>query len=368
MLGLSPAPYQWKERTNNVVANTSIEQLSPFNKVKLFAKSGANIRGAPAVAPLLDPVVNSLGYHYVLQGPELIPLLLVRTTDKTIGAPEVVAGAVKMGEGYVIFAPDGRSPKYYRALEQSPSLLRTPKSEFPEWIDRFLTNTEKAAFDGVTVRKAELGRLEAELSKLDSVIDAARQLKQLFVGTGTSFEDAVAAALSELGFPVTKGPHPRADLLVTDGHRVAAIEAKGVEGAAREEYVRQVMMWMPEVDAALAAAETDGDQLLQDYRRQLANLNLSDRDASQDCKGVLVLGTFRRTPLDQRTLPDFPENVKGVMVRQDICALTGLQLFTLLELAHSDVSLKEQVKWALFTTRGVLELNLDWKQVLEEST
>ena len=124
---------------------------------------------------------------------------------------------------------------------------------------------------------------------------------------------------------------------------------------------------MPEVDAALATETepTGNDLVLEDYRRQLAILNLGGRDQDQDCKGILVLGTFRLIPLDQRTQPDFPENVKGVLVRQDISALTGIQLFSLLMLARSDDALKEQVRHALVNTRGVLEMGSDWAQALE---
>jgi hypothetical protein len=272
----------------------------------------------------------------------------------------------RCGEGFVIFAPDGRTHAYWNALAQLPSVLRTSKAEFPSWVDRFRTSWEKAAFSGVAARKAELEKLQAELARLEGEIDEARQLKQLFVGTGAPFETAVAAALTELGLQVIKGPHPRADLLATNGQRIAAIEAKGVEGAAKEEYVRQVRMWMPEVDAALVETEpAENDLVLEDYRRQLANLNLSDLDKDQDCKGILVLGTFRLTPLNQRTQPDFPENVKAVLVRQDICALTGIQLFVLVVLARSDDAQKEQARRALFNTRGVLEMGLDWTQALE---
>jgi hypothetical protein len=240
-------------------------------------------------------------------------------------------------------------------------------AEFPSWVDRFRTSWEAGAFNGVSARQAELERLQTELAELDGAIDDARQLKQLFVGTGTPFQTAVASALVELGLQVVNGPNPRADLLATNGVRIAAIETKGVEGVAREEYVRQVMMWMPEVDAALATEmeHAENDQVLEDYKQQLAGLNLSARKKDQDCKGILVLGTLRLTPLDQRTQPSFPENVKTVLVRQDICALTGLQLFILVTLARSDPALKDQFQQALFDTRGVLELGLDWSQALE---
>jgi len=365
VLGLSPAPYWFNQ--GNDTSETAIEQLPPFNKVKLTAKSGASIRCSPAVASALDPLVRWIKYDFVLEGPNLIPLLFVRTTQNTVDRPDMVAGAIELGKGFVIFAPDGRQNVYWRALYGLPALLRSSNAEFPSWTDRFHTGWEKVAFSGVATRKAELDRLKTELAELVGEIDQARKLKMLFVGTGASFEAAVAAALVELGLQVVKGPHPRADLLATNGKRIAAIEAKGVDGGAREEYVRQVMMWMPEVDAALAMTteSAENDPVLDDYRRQLTNLNLNDRDPDQDCKGILVLGTFRSAPLDQRTQADFPENVKAVLARQDICALTGIQLFVLVVLARSDEAIRKQVRQALFNTRGVLEMGLDWTRALE---
>jgi hypothetical protein len=369
VLGLTPSDYHWQEPRGQA-HKMSIENFPPFSNVKLTAKSGMSTRSAPAFASLLDPLVGSIDYQYVLKGPKLIPLIFVRTTVKTSGPPDVIAAAVQLGAGFVIFTPDSRGDAYWKAMMQLPSLLRAPTLEFPPWVDTFLTASEKAAFEGRAARKREHEELQLELSRLDQELDAARQLKQLFVGTGTPFEDAVAAALTELGLRVVKGPHPRADLLATDGKRIAAIEAKGVEGTAREEYIRQVMMWMPEVDASLGTDSdaAERDPVLEAYSQQLAQLNLSDRDKSQDCKGILVLGTFRLTPLDQRTQPDFPDNVQLVMGRQDICALSGLQLFSLVVLARSDDKLKAQFREALFASRGMLPLGLDWKQALSLSS
>lgn len=368
VLDLRPASYYWTE--SGRATNTAIERLPPFNAIKLTPKSGSSIRCAPAVASVLDPFIASTQYEFVLQGDNLIPLLYARTSKKAVGPPDIVAGALQLGEGLVIFAPPEKvdATAYCKALEQLPSLLRASKPEFPPWVDRFRTSWEAAAFNSMAAQKAELGRLQAELSRLEEQIDEARQLKQLLVGTGDAFEAAAATALSELGLETVKGPYPRADLLASNGRRVAAVEAKGVEGAAKEEYVRQVMMWMPEVDAALAMGTEGGDDpVLTAYREQLAKLDLTDRDHDQDCKGILVLGTFRKTPLDQRTQQDFPENVKGVLVRQDICALTGLQLFVLSVLARSDETFKSQARDALFNTRGVLELGGDWGQALERA-
>jgi hypothetical protein len=367
VVGLTPRRYHWVGNGGALVEG-AIEALPPFNKIKLTAKSGKSIRCAPQAAALLEPFTSAIGYEFILEGADLIPFLFVRPTQRTPGRPDIIAGMVQLGEGFVIFTPNisANTEEYRTALEQLPQLFRAQKSEFPTWIDNFRTKGEEATFAQMTVRRAELETLQTEIAALDVKIDEERQLKQLFVGTGPSFENAVAEALSELGLQVTKGPHPRADLLVTNGQRIAAVEAKGIEGSAKEEYVRQVMMWMPEVDAAIGATKPiDDDAVLEGYRQQLGVLDLRGRDESEDCKGILVLGTFRLIPPDQRTQPDFPENVKAVLVRREICALSGIQLFVLVVLARSDAELKARIQEALFNTRGVFELGRDWKSALK---
>jgi hypothetical protein len=308
-----------------------------------------------------------MSYRVVLDGPSLNPLLTVRTTQKTTGRPDVVAGFVRVGDGLIIYVPDAQGPgqPYWRALEALPTKLRdVSKSRIPAWTDGFRTKWEADAFDAVGTRKAEVALLTKQIEGFEAQIDSERSLKRLFVGSGTEFEQAVADALRELGLQVVNGPHPRADLLCTNGRRVAAVEAKGVDGGAKEEYVRQVMMWMPEVDAARFLKSSGTDPQLDGYVQRLEKLDLSAIDEGTDCKGILVLGTFRQLPLDQRPQPDFSDNPVAVMVRQDICALTGLQLFGLVMEVREDPTRKETIASALFETRGVLDLCRDWRQYL----
>jgi hypothetical protein len=367
VLDLHPTPFQFVQ--SNRPVSESIENFQPFNKVQLTAESGSSIQTAPGkdAVDILAAFVNSIPYRTVMKGAGLIPLLTVRATSKTVGPPDIVAGYITVGDGLVIFAPrhGAVGQPYWLALEQLPFLLLRASPDVPPWVDNFQTVEETAAFAGVTARRREVERLDAEIANLELNIAVARELKHLFVGSGSSFEDAVANAIRELGLEVVAGPHPRADLLATDGVRIAAVEAKGVEGAAREEYVRQVMMWMPEVDAALSIpSEGSGDPVLAQYREQLDKLNLERIDRNADCKGILVLGTFRLLPLDQRTQSDFA-NVVQVLTRQDICALTGLQLYCLVLMARSDPANKEKIRSALFETRGVLDMARNWRDLLK---
>lgn len=174
-------------------------------------------------------------------------------------------------------------------------------------------------------------------------------------------------ALSELGFQVVAGPHPRADILAFDGNRVAAVEAKGIEGAAREEHARQVLVWCKEVDFALSTPldEAASDQVIGDYKAKLSELDLIGRDESFDCKGILVLGTFRSQPLPDRAEYGFGENVEMLLKREDACAMTGLQLYCLIITARAEPEKRESIRAAIMQARGVLEAANDWRQILQ---
>jgi hypothetical protein len=93
---------------------------------------------------------------------------------------------------------------------------------------------------------------------------------------GDSFKIAVAAALSELGLRVVDGPHPRADLLVSDGTRLGAVEAKGLEGSARENNLRQAERWTAEVRSAVSSTpeRRAADPDLPRYAEQIEKLGI----------------------------------------------------------------------------------------------
>jgi hypothetical protein len=86
---------------------------------------------------------------------------------------------------------------------------------------------------------------------------------------------------------------------------------------------------------------------------------------ANDCKGILVIGTFRKTPLEARDpQQDFPEPVLRLIEREEICALTGLQLLGMVLECRSDPSQKGAVRNEILSTCGVLTRGRDWKTFL----
>jgi hypothetical protein len=76
--------------------------------------------------------------------------------------------------------------------------------------------------------------------------------------------------------------------LGSDGLRYAAIEAKGLEGSCREAHLREVSVWMAEVDLAVSmtAEERGPDQ--KSYLGRLKELPMSTDGPERACKGSLA--------------------------------------------------------------------------------
>jgi hypothetical protein len=108
------------------------------------------------------------------------------------------------------------------------------------------------------------------------------------------------------------------------------------------------------------------DPDLRRYAEQLNKLGLPFADVAEDCKPLIVIGTFRTTPLIERSEPDFPEPVTRLLTRSKACAMTGVQLFTLVTQAREKPELKDEIVNEIVNTCGVLARGKDWSQYVEK--
>ena len=291
------------------------------------------------------------------------------------GPTQLIAGYFRLGTGLIIFVPafghddTDKMQSYALALLSLGGTLVPPaSSEKPDWVDQLWTSDEASAYDVIRKAKAEIAARKTEVALQESKIANEAALKELFFSTGDGFHRAVASAFDELGIKVVNGPHPRADIIGFDGTTMTAIEAKGIEGAARERDLRQVDTWKAETQLTLAstASERKEHRMLSDYATQIEKLGVSIGDGIEiDCKGIMVIGTFRSTALPDRIeKDDFPIPVLNKIRLSRVCALSGLQLYNLVMLARSDPSKKETIRKSLFETEGVLPIGNGWQTYL----
>lgn len=367
LVGHTPVPYRYKAHPSSI--HSALERYAPLDEVSFRIAAGTRVEycGPSSVADLFTKHLQVLRYDVILGGANLTPLLRVALGSP--GATQIVGGYRRFGDGLIVYLPPsgGNSSQwaaYINDASKLPDALVSQPSELPVWIDHYQTTNDKEAFAKIGDLTDQVTDLQNQIEAQQGVVQNSRDLKRLIFDTGSSFANAVAAALTELELQVVDGPHPRADLLASNGVRFAAVEAKGVEGPTRERDIRQTVQWMAEVDSALATNSEDADPDLSRYVEQLGKLEVN-RDGS-DCKGLLVMGTFRKTPLAERTQSSFPEPVTRVLERADVCALTGLQLFGLVVQSRDDPSLKPTILKELFETRGVLQRTLDWNEFLRD--
>lgn len=229
----------------------------------------------------------------------------------------------------------------------------------PDWVSRFQTPDEVAVLQKIAKLETEIRELKKRIELEQQLISQSEELKQLVAGSGVDFRTAVAAALKELGLQVVEGPHSRADLLATNGKRLFAIETNALDGCARESNVTQASRWAADVDSTLWLAADERDSDLLGYAEQIAKLNFETQD-DPNCKGIAVIGTFRKIPLDQRTEEDFPDPVMRMLNRSKVCAMTGLELLGVCLRSRQHAELRSAFQEALFTTDGVLEMSNGW--------
>jgi len=348
---------------------SDLSTQEPFRGINFQTAGGTRIEvcGPQSARELLAELSKDMAYDYVLSGGQLNPLLRVRTANKD-GPIQMVAGIRTLDVGHIIYLPRLKGyptdwTKALAAIQRLPAVLtRREPDELPEWVNDFHSEPERDATASIRSLQAEVACIEDEISRHNLVLNDAASLKQLIAGSGQAFADAAATALRELGFRVVEGQHPRADLVVSDGRRIAAVEVKGVGGPIAENYLRQLRAWMTEIDHILSLPPEERSYEQMDYAATIEKLETPVADL--DCKGLLIVGTFRKTPLDQRSEPDLPDAAQRRLGGTDICILTGQQLMGLVLAARRDPQIKPVLVRDIMSAQGRLDRALDWKEFL----
>lgn len=365
-----PATMVWQ----NILGNRGEYQLDArllIDGLQLHAISGTRVEyvGLEGAEPYFINCRDLFRYEVVLEGGSISPLLVASRASK--GPRQIVAGCKKIGKGIVILvppAPEVRPPSalYENFAGLGQALLAEGRAELPDWAVNYQIDFERAAREKIAQYRIDIAGLEKMINEQELVVAEASCLKGLFAGTGETFVSAVRSALIRLGLIVVDGPHPRADLLAFDGKRILAIEVKGLEKASKEGNLRQVAMWLAEVQAAVCGdPELVDDPVIDAYIARLRELGVPlDAETSVTCHGLMVIGTFRQTPLSERKGPDFPEPVPTAISRTDVCAMTGLQLMGLVLRSRDQPAERARIVELLFSTRGVLNEQSDWTTFL----
>lgn len=305
------------------------ENLEPYKGQRVRACGG-----------LLKEWEENIHYKFRILDADATPLLEVATAKSQ---DQHLVGAVRrIGNGHVVLTPpplfapgeESRVADYYTYLSSVPALLKRASDDLPNWVNEYCTEDESRVHETIDELDAKIAELNYNIEQCREQLAEFRRAKRLFADYDNGFREAVAEALAVLGFNVVEGPEHHADLVAYDGDVLIAIEVKGLEASAKPNDVSQATRWKADVACALDMDDDDlkADAVMAQYREILGNLGIDTTGLNElpDCKSMIVIGTFRKTPLSDR-IPkhDFPDQVVRVCKRTNTCALTGLELFGL---------------------------------------
>ena len=210
----------------------------------------------------------------------------------------------------------------------------------PGWAQSYRTQEQRDAQARVVAQQQAVEAARAELSKAESDVAELEAPDQLYLGSGRALELEVRAVLELLGGTVTEPEPGRDDWRVSFPEGDAVVEVKGVGKSAAEKHAAQLEKWV-------ASAITD------------------DGKAP---KGILVVNTWRGTPLDRRTEADFPDQMLPYCKAREHCLVTGLQLFAIRSEVTADPDTAKKWREKLLNTKGKIMGVKRWTSVLKQDT
>lgn len=340
-----------RNRTTTIhVDRFDLWSAMPVGKLTLERASGSRVAlvGEGPVTGLLRKYANFLGYEAVMKTAPGSVIAKVQGTDRVVGS----VTSTKAG-GHLLLLPamnwlvdgvDGdddwtpEAEQFQEDLLANLGLLSDRGSRVrPTWANQYSTTKQRQLRTTIVAQQTQIEEARAKFTELQSERERAEAPDQLFLGSGRALELEVAEVFKLLGGTLTEPDPGRDDWKVTFPEGACVVEVKGVKKSAAEKHAAQLEKWV-----AAAYEET-----------------------SQMPKGILVVNTWRETPLTGRTGDDFPSQMLPYSEGRGHCLVTGLQFFVIR--ADLEKNPKRAAHWrkVLMEAKGTIETG-DWRTILEE--
>lgn len=353
-----------------------------LNSADPTAISGKSLTivGPKTTSSCLESMNVDLAYTALIKSDKIKPLLKVPNSG------DVAGGYIntKWG-GCIIFLPPSmewhdrsgaaaRSNFLTHAL-QLPDLLREAEgaiTDLPPWAIGYRLPIEHEARQRIDGYEKTIAERQAAIETERQSITAIEPRKRLFTGTATPFEEAVRDAFEALGIKARLGPKSHCDVIGLYNGVILAAEVKGLKRGAKPGNPNQCLRWTNVIRAALSQPPEDRDETVQKYADILADLGVllpqsEDELTDMPVKGLVIINAHFDKPLIDRDItsePAFNDQVEKIVIREKICAVTGLQLLGMVLAAEADKDKKAPIAQSLINTVGVHTEFTDWRQFL----
>ncbi|WP_277506364.1 MULTISPECIES: hypothetical protein [unclassified Paenibacillus] len=286
-------------------------------------------------------------YYANIRLPEGRPFLYIKDTDAVVGT------YTNYSNGKIVFIPNiidsyGRMRDHDKSYAESifiDSIYRINSDlnkdieveELPEWSRNYFLPNEREEYARLSEIQKQIDLLNTQIDEQVKTIKALEKYKVLFTGTGKPLEQIVKELLIELGFEVTEGLPGRDDLILKYNDKVAVVEVKGVGKSAAEKHAAQLEKWVS------GYIEKFGIRP----------------------KGILIVNSFCKLPLLERTEDTFPNQMLVYSERREHALINTLQLLGAYIDVQKNPDIREQVIEEIFNTIGKLVSYTDWLGFIE---
>ncbi|MEK5491218.1 hypothetical protein MKZ24_11040 [Paenibacillus sp. FSL R7-0297] len=317
--------------------------------VELEHTEGYNFefKGDEVFKPFVELNKNYMKYYANIRLPEGRPFLYIKDTDAVVGT------YTNYLNGKIVFIPNiidayGRMHDHDRNYAESlfiNSIYRINEDltkdievdELPDWSRNYILPNERDEYARLFEIQKQIELLNAQNDEQVKLIKALEKYKVLFTGTGKPLEQIVKQLLIELGFEVTEGLPGRDDLILKYNDKVAVVEVKGVGKSSAEKHAAQLEKWVS------------------GYIEKFGIIP----------KGVLIVNSFCKQPLLERTEDTFPNQMLVYSERREHALINTLQLLGAYIDVQKNPDNREQLIERIFATNGKFELYTDWKEFIE---
>ncbi|MEO9330376.1 hypothetical protein [Gordonia aurantiaca] len=217
------------------------------------------------------------------------------------------------------------------------SFCRSDEIVWPDWVGHYLFRSEVQRSRKLDELRLEMARIQAEMDGLEVALESDQQWKLLVAGSGTLLEEAVARALTAIGFKLQPTIPGRTDVRGEYGEIAIVVETKGVTKSAAESHCAQLEKWVAE-----------------------------ELELGRTAKGILVINSYRDQPPLARTKPTFPDQMRRYAEMREHCLVSGLQLLIMARTALAEPERCGEIADVLLTTVGVIDGWDDLNDIFEE--
>jgi len=312
--------------------------LLPIEPIELTNKTGRNITPTEPLSKNSKVLFfcKYQQYQAIISGKNGHPILKIKNTNYIVGKYyKYKKGIILLLPQFDVIFSDFKNNKslkfdYFDIVRELVSYISNKndlnKIPIPDWATQIFPYEMEINTQFQNLLKEE-SKIKNKINETKLQVSQLAELKLLLYGTGNQLEEKIEFIFRQFGYEVKKPKGNRDDLIIKYKHDVCVVEVKGVTKSAAEKHSAQLQKWV-------------------------SNYHVEN---NHNPKGLLLINTYKDTPINKRREDDFPNQMMKYVKQMDHALLTTAQLFSIyLDFEQKKISLM-QIHNLIHSTIGQIE-------------